>query len=126
MEGHKAVLHIGASAHFGGAAQQNTHLPGAYLGKQFFLLHLGLGLMDKSNLLGGHSLSDELLADVLIDGKGRLRLIQRHSLFQRMKCGIVQRLGCLFGGSGLGLGGWKCRRIPAGSACQPRRPARSA
>ena len=45
MEGHKAVLHIGASAHFGGAAQQD--LPGADLGKQFFLLHLGLGLMDK-------------------------------------------------------------------------------
>lgn len=36
MEGHKAVLHIGASAHFRGAAQQNTHLPGPYLGKQFF------------------------------------------------------------------------------------------
>ena len=37
-------------------------------GFQFFLLHLGLGFVDKSNLLGGHSLGDELLADVLIDG----------------------------------------------------------
>ena len=65
MERHKPVLHIGASAHFGGAAQQDAHLPSANLGKQFFLLHLGLGFVDKSNLLGGHSLGDELLADVL-------------------------------------------------------------
>ena len=49
---------------------KRQHLPSANLGKQFFLLHLGLGFVDKSNLLGGHSLGDELLADVLIDGKG--------------------------------------------------------
>ena len=48
MERHKPVLHIGASAHFGGAAQQDAHLPSANLGKQFFLLHLGLGFVDKS------------------------------------------------------------------------------
>ena len=47
MERHKPVLHIGASAHFGGAAQQDAHLPSANLGKQFFLLHLGLGFVDK-------------------------------------------------------------------------------
>ena len=33
MERHKAVLHIGASAHFGGAAQQDAHLPSADLWK---------------------------------------------------------------------------------------------
>ena len=66
MQRHKTVLHIGACAHFGGAAQQDAHLSSADPGKQFFLLHLSLGFVDKSNLLGGHSLGDELLADVLI------------------------------------------------------------
>ena len=32
------VLHIRARAHLGGAADQHPHLPGAYLGKQTFLL----------------------------------------------------------------------------------------
>lgn len=58
--------------------------------------------MDERDLIGGHPLGDELLPDVLIDGKDRLRLVQRHSLFQRMERGVVQRLGRLFGGGRLG------------------------
>ena len=103
MERHKPVLHIGASAHFGGAAQQDAHLPSADLGKQFLLPHLGLGFVDKGNLLGGHSLGDELLPDVLIDGKGRFRLIQRHSLFQRVEVGLSSALAAFFGGRAWGV-----------------------
>ena len=55
--------------------------------------------MDKGDLVGGHPLGDELLANVLIDGKGRLRLIQWDCFFQPMKQRIVQLFGCLFGGS---------------------------
>ena len=38
MERHKAILHIGASAHLGGASQQDTHLTGADLGEHLFFL----------------------------------------------------------------------------------------
>ena len=104
MERHKPVLHIGASAHLGGAAQQDAHLAGADLSEQLLFPHFGVGLMDKGDLIGGHPLGDELLPDVLVDGKDRLRLFQRHSLFQRMERGVVQRLGCLFGRGRLGRG----------------------
>ena len=60
--------------------------------------------MDESDLFGGHPLGDELLPDVLIDRKGRFRRIQRHSLFQRVERGVVQRLGRFFSGAGLGRG----------------------
>ena len=52
MERHKPILHIGASAHFGGAAQQDTHLAGADLGEQLLFPDFGIGLMDKGDLLG--------------------------------------------------------------------------
>ena len=60
--------------------------------------------MNEGNLIGGHPLGDELLPDVLVDGKGRFRLGQRHRLLKGVKRGIVQRLGRLFGRSCLGCG----------------------
>ena len=60
--------------------------------------------MDKGNLIGRHPLGNELLPDVLIDGKDRLRLGQRYRLLQRVKCGVVQCLGRLFGRGCLGCG----------------------
>ena len=45
---------------------------------------------------GWHPLGNELLPDVIVDRKGRFRLRQRHSFFQRMEQRIVQgfrRLG---------------------------------
>ena len=104
MERHKPILHIGASAHFGGAAQQDTHLAGADLGEQLFFSDFCVGFMDERDLIGWHPLGDELLPDVLIDGKDRLRLVQRHSLLQRMERGVVQRLGRLFRRGRLGRG----------------------
>ena len=66
MQRHQAVLDVGARAHLGRAAQQDAHLAGADLGKQLLFAHLGVGLMDKGDLFGGHAFGDELLPDVLI------------------------------------------------------------
>ena len=74
MERHKAVLHIGASAHLCGAAQQDAHLSGTDFGEQLFFPYFGIGLMDESNLVGGHPLGNQFLSDVLIDRKGPFRL----------------------------------------------------
>ena len=82
MQCHQAVLDVGARAHFSRAAQQDAHLAGADLGEQLFFAHLGVGLMDKGDLLGGYALGDEFLPDVLIDRKGRFRLVQRHRVLQ--------------------------------------------
>ena len=60
--------------------------------------------MNEGDLLGGHPLGNEFLPDVLIDGEGRFRFVQRHCLLQRMERGIVQCLGCLLGGPCLGRG----------------------
>lgn len=107
MQRHQAVLHVGARAHFGRAAQQDAHLAGADLGEQLLFAHLGVGLMDKGNLLSGHTLGDELLPDVLVHGKSRFRLVQRHRVLQSVEGRVVQLLGHLFGGPGLGRGKWR-------------------
>ena len=104
MQRHQAILHVGACTHLGRAAQQDAHLAGADLGEQLLFAHLGVGLMDKGNLLGGHTFSDELLPDVLVDRKGRFRLVQRHRVLQSVEGRVVQRLRYLFGRPGLGRG----------------------
>ncbi len=76
MECHQPILDVGPG-HLGGAAHQHPHLAGPYFGKQFFFLpYLGIGFMDERDLLRGTPLGDELLPDVLVDGKGRFRLRQ--------------------------------------------------
>ena len=104
MQSNEFILDVGACAHLLGAAQQDAHLAGADLGEQLLFAHFGVGLMDKGNLLGGHALGDEFLPDVLIDRKGRFRLVQRHRVLQSVEGRVVQRLRHLFGGPGLGRG----------------------
>ena len=104
MERHQAVLDVGACAHLLGAAQQDAHLAGADLGEQLLFAHLGVGLVDKGDLFGGHAFGNELLPDVLVHRKGRFRLIQRHRILQSVEGRVVQRLRHLFGGFGLGRG----------------------
>ena len=104
MQRHKPVLHVGPGSHLLCTAEQNAHLTGTDFGEQLFFPHLGVGLMNECDLLGGHPLGNEFLPNVLIDGEGRFRFVQRHCLLQRMKRGIVQRLGCLFCRPRLGRG----------------------
>lgn len=59
--------------------------------------------MDKGNLLGGHTFSDELLPDVLVDRKGRFRLVQRHRVLQSVEGRVVQRLRYLLAGRAWGV-----------------------
>ena len=104
MQRHKAVLHIGPGPHLLGTAEQNAHLAGTDFREQLLFPHLGIGLMDKRDLFGGHPLGDELLPDVLIHRKGRFRLRQRHRIFQGVQGRIVQRLCHFSCGACLGCG----------------------
>ena len=81
MECYKAILHVGSGSHFRCAADQNTYLAGAYFAEQLLFPHLGVGLMDESNLLRWYAPGNQLLADVLIDGKFRFRLRHGNSSF---------------------------------------------
>ena len=66
MERHKPVLHVHARAHFEGTSHEHTHLTGAHLCKQLLLPRLGVGFVDKGDLLAGDSSGDELFPDVVI------------------------------------------------------------
>ncbi len=48
MKCHQTVLHIGACAHLGGAAQKDTHLTGTDFREQLLFPHFGVGFMDKA------------------------------------------------------------------------------
>ena len=91
MKCHQTVLHIGACAHLGGAAQKDTHLTGTDFREQLLFPHFGVGFMDKSDLVGRHSLSNEFLTNIVIYRKDRFLLRQRHSAFQCVKQWIIQR-----------------------------------
>ena len=67
VDGHKAVLHVGPSAHLLGGAEQDAHLPGTNLAEQLLLLRLGVGVMDKGDLLTGDASRHQLVPDVLVD-----------------------------------------------------------
>ncbi|MDE7262248.1 MAG: hypothetical protein K2N78_09360 [Oscillospiraceae bacterium] len=82
-------LDICSGSHLLCTANQNTHLTGTHFCEQFFLLHIGLGLMDKRHLIGAHPSGNEFLPDVLIDGE-RLFRFQGNSIFQHMQLWIVQ------------------------------------
>ena len=101
MERHQPVLHVGSSAHLGGAAQQDPHLPGADFGEQVFLLHLRFGFMDERNLFRRHTFRNELLPDVVINRKGRPGLRLRCRFLQSVKQRIVQLFRRLFRRTGL-------------------------
>ena len=72
MKGDQTILHVGARAHLRRAAQQNAHLTGAHLGKELFLFHLGVGIVDKSDLPGWNTAGNQLLSDVLIHAEAAL------------------------------------------------------
>ena len=91
MKCHQTVLHIGACAHLCGASQKDTNLTGTDLREQLLFPHFGIGFMDKSDLVGRHSLSNEFLANIVIYRKARFLLWQRHSAFQCVKQWIIQR-----------------------------------
>ena len=91
MKCHQTVLHIGACAHLGGAAHKHTHLTGTDFGEQLLFPHLGIGFMDKSDLVGRHPLGNKFLTNIVIYRKGRFLLRQRHSAFQCVKQWIIQR-----------------------------------
>ena len=81
MECHKTILYIGSSSHFGCASDQDAHLAGAYFAEQLLFPYFCIGLMDESNLLRWYAPGNQLLADVLIDGKFRFRLRHGTSSF---------------------------------------------
>ncbi|SCI03351.1 Uncharacterised protein [uncultured Clostridium sp.] len=91
MKCHQTVLHIGACAHLGGAAQKDTHLTGTDFREQLLFPYFGVGFMDKSDLVGRHPLSNEFLTNIVIYRKDRFLLRQRHSAFQCVKQWIIQR-----------------------------------
>jgi len=91
MKCHQTVLHIGACAHLGGAAQKDTNLTGTDFREQLLFPHFGIGFMDKSDLVGRHPLGNEFLTNIVIYRKDRFLLRQRHSAFQCVKQWIIQR-----------------------------------
>ena len=97
MQRNQSVLDVGTRPHFGSAAHEHAHLTGAYLGEQLLLLDLRIGFMDEGNLLGRHTVSDELFPNVVIDVEGvLLRGIIRKkgfaSILRSSRC--TRALGC--------------------------------
>ena len=90
MQGDEPVLDIHARSHLEGAAHKDAHLTSTNLGEQLLLFRLGVRVVDKGDLLRGDASGDELVADVLIDGKGRVR---RHvqQIVQRVKLRAARR-----------------------------------
>ena len=70
MDCHQTILHIGASPHFGGTAQQHTHLTGTHLAEQLLFLDLRIGVVNKGNLLCRNAPGNQLGTNVIVNGEG--------------------------------------------------------
>lgn len=67
MAGNQPVLHVGARAHLGCAANQNAHLAGAHFCKQILFLNVGFGVVDESDLIRRYAAGDQLIADIIVN-----------------------------------------------------------
>ena len=81
MDCHQTILHIGSSPHFGGTAQQHTHLTGTHLAEQLLFLDLRIGVVNKGNLLCRNASGNQLGTNVIING-------ERGFFFQREHRGL--------------------------------------
>lgn len=84
MDRHKTILNIGACAHFGGTAQQHTHLPGAHLAEQLLFLDLRVGVVDKGNLLCRNAAGNQFGTNVIVNGEGGISFYRECGGFHRV------------------------------------------
>ena len=103
MQGNQPVLHIHTSAHFEGAAHQDTHLTSTNLCKQFLFPGLCVCVMDEGNLLCRNATGNQLGANVIIGSKGRIGGIEHcegiesgsiGAFFLRLLCAFLRRSLC--------------------------------
>ena len=66
MARHQPLLHVGAGAHFLGAAEQDAHGTLPHLGEQGLLLAIGVGVAHAGDLLPWHAVLHQLGHDVVI------------------------------------------------------------
>ena len=110
MQRDEPVLYVHARPHFEGAAHEDAHLPGAHLCKQLFFADFGVCLMDVRNLFAWNPQRNQLAANIVIDGKRRVRryAVAGKLRFQRVKLRVIERAAsrffCALGGCNLGRG----------------------
>ena len=66
MKCRKLRLHIGAGSHFLRGTDEHTHLTGAHLAKQLFLLRLGVCRMDIGDFLCRNALGNQLVSEIIV------------------------------------------------------------
>ena len=112
VQGDEPVLDVCACTHFGGTAHEHPHLSAPHLGEKLISSGIGVGVVDKGDLMGGDASGNQLVQNVLIDGERRVRLDIAQAVHQRMEvCAsrnfISRRHRALVppgGGFGLGCG----------------------
>ena len=67
MQGNQPILNVGAGSQFRCGTEQDTHLTGAHLGKQFRLFCLGRCLMDKSNFFPRNAFCHQFIPHIIVD-----------------------------------------------------------
>ena len=64
---HKPGLDVGSGSHFRRASEQNSNIAGAHFGEQRRFFRLGVGVVDKLDLIFRHTGSNQLFANVIVD-----------------------------------------------------------
>ena len=72
-ESDQLILHVGAGSQFGSRTKKDTHLAGAYFGKEFGLPCLRIRLMDEDDFFFRDSHGDKLVPDIIVDVKAPVR-----------------------------------------------------
>ena len=73
VESDQLILHVGAGSQFGSRTKKDTHLAGAYFGKEFGLPCLRIRLMDEDDFFFRDSHGDKLVPDIIVDIEAPVR-----------------------------------------------------
>ena len=91
VQGDEPLLDVGARAHFGGTANQDTHLTGADFSEQFFLLSFSLGAVDVGDFLGGDSHGNQLIPEGVVDVELAVALRRRQVAEHQLRGFLCRR-----------------------------------
>ena len=111
VHGDEAVLNIRSRAHLKRASHEDADFAAPHFGEQLLLFRFRVGVVDERNLIRRYASCDKFVADVLVDGKGRVRLHACQKIAQRVNLRTARRsVSAASGGSVPRGGGFSFRR----------------
>ena len=100
VQSDQPVLHVCPGSELRRRSDQDTHLAGSHLCEKLRFLGLGIGLMDKDDLLRRNALGCQLIPQIIVDIERAVRFgcreVTKNQLCSLVRCGLLPHLKSIF------------------------------